>query len=561
MTELKPLNRPRFLAPTGIWLLAFIWLAAVIIIRPLGNFPLNDDWSFGRTVKHFVEHHDFVPCSWAAMPLVTNTVWGALFCLPSGFSFDALRFSTLVAALIGMCAVYGLVKMSRTPEWLAVMTALVLGFNPIFFPLSYTFMTDVLFVSVCVLAAIFLLRHLQSGKNSDLFIGTALVVLGVLSRQLALAVPLAFAIVSCLKGGFRPSALWRALLPVVVGTVVLVVFQHWMAATGRLSYMTGQKDAELSSALLHPIASLPRFSNNLFISLLYLGLFLLPVSLCVLASVWNTQKKKVQILFAISLWVLLLAYFCFQRDAGLMPLSSGVLTRSGIGPVTLPDAFFLNLNAPPDLPVVFWKTVTALSAIGATALMTLLGLFILETAPKLRSATLTDNQVTALFLILAAAIYSLPLLITTLMDRYLIFPVPFLAAALVVAFSPILKLPARVFVPATALLAAFVLFAVGSTRDYLTWNRARWAVINEVLANQHVDMAKMQLDGGFEFNGLNFYERKGWWHVQNADYLIAFGPVPGYAAIQEHPYSQWLSPGSGKIMALKKSPEQTTAKN
>ena len=559
--EQKAQNRPKFLAPTGIWMIAFIWLAGLVIVRPWGNFPLGDDWSFGRTVKLFLEHHDFTPCSWAAMPLLTNTFWGALFCLPSGFSFEALRFSTLVAALVGMFAVYTLVKMSRAPEWLAVMTALVLGFNPIFFPLSYTFMTDVLFVSVCLLASIFLLRNLQNGKNSDLFIGTALVVLGVLSRQLALAVPLAFAIVFCLKRGFRPQALWRALLPIVIGAVVLMVFQRWMTATGRLSYLTGQKDAELRTALLHPLESLPRFSNNLFSSLLYLGLFLLPVSLCVLASVWNAQKKKVQILFAISLWVLLLTYFCFQRDAGPMPLSSGVLTRSGIGPVTLRDVFFLDLNAPRDLPVAFWKTVTVLSAIGATALMTLVGLLILETAPKLRSRTMTDNQVMALFLWFVAAIYLAPILLTTLFDRYLIFAVPFLAAALVAVFQPIPKLSLRVFIPATAILTAFVLFSVCSTRDYLTWNRARWAVTNDLLARQHLDPAKMELDGGFEFNGLNFYERKGWWRVENPDYIIALGPVPGYATVEEHPYSQWLPPGSGKVLALKKVADQATAKN
>jgi hypothetical protein len=554
-------NRPKFPVATGIWLVALIWLAALIIVRPWGNFPLNDDWSFGRTVKHFVEHHEFAPCSWAAMPLVTNTFWGAIFCLPSGFSFDALRISTLVAALLGMFAVYTLVKMSRAPEWLAVMTALVLGFNPIFFPLSYTFMTDVLFITVCVLASIFLLRNLLAGNNSDLFIGTALVVLGILSRQLALAVPLAFAIVSCLKRGLRPRELWRALFPAAIGIVVFIVFQRWMAVTGRLSAMTGQKNSELSHALLHPLESFPHLMNNVYISLFYLGLFLLPVSLCVLASVWAAQKKKVQILFAISLWVLLLAYFFFQRDAGPMPLSSGVLTRSGVGPATLRDAFFLDLNARPDLPVVFWKTVTVLSAMGATALMTLIGLFIVETAPKLRSATMTDNQVMALFLLFIGAIYLAPILLTTLFDRYLIFAIPFLAAALVAAFPPLPKLSARIFVPAMAILTAFVLFSVCTTRDYLTWNRARWAVTNDLLAREHLDAGKMELDGGFEFNGLNFYERKDWWRVKDPAYIISFGPVPGYASIEEHQYSQWLPAGTGKVMALKKTADQATAKN
>jgi hypothetical protein len=554
-------NRPKFPAVTGIWLVAFIWLAALIIIRPWGNFPLNDDWSFGRTVKHFVEHHEFAPCSWSAMPLVTNTFWGALFCLPSGFSFDALRISTLVAALLGMVAVYKLVKMSRAPGWLAVMAALVLGFNPIFFPLSYTFMTDVLFITVCVLASIFLLRNLQSGKNSDLFIGTALVVLGILSRQLALAVPLAFAFAFCLKRGLRPRDLGRALFPAAVGIVVFVVFQRWLAATGRLSYMTGQKNTELSNALMHPFQSFPHLMNNVYITLFYLGLFLLPVSLCVLASVWAAQKKKVQSLFAISLWVMLPAYFFFQHDTGPMPMSSGVLTRSGVGPVTLRDAFFLDLNGRPDLPVVFWKAVTVLSAIGATVLMTLIGLFTLEAAAKLRSRSVADNQVAAFFLLLVAVIYLAPILLTTLLDRYLIFAIPFFAAGLVAAFPPIPKLSARIFIPAMAILTAFVLFSVCTTRDYLTWNRARWAVTNDVLAREHLDAGKMELDGGFEFNGLNFYERKDWWRVKDPVYMISFGPVPGYVNIEERQYSQWLPAGTGKVMALKKAEEQVTAKN
>jgi hypothetical protein len=120
-------------ARKGIWLFFLIWLAAIFIVQPLGNFPLNDDWSFGQAVKHLLENHDFRPTGWTAMPLLTNVLWGGLFCLPAGFSFTALRFSTLVAALLGMFGIYSLLKLSRPPEWLALMAALLLGFNPIFF--------------------------------------------------------------------------------------------------------------------------------------------------------------------------------------------------------------------------------------------------------------------------------------------------------------------------------------------------------------------------------------------------------------------------------------------
>src|ERR1700743_2192812 len=133
--------RTKFPAAWGICLVVLIWLASLCAVHPLGNFPLNDDWSFGRAVKILIEKHDFRPSGWTAMALVTNVLWGGLFCLPSGFSFTALRISTLVAALAGMLGVYWLLKQSRAPEWLALMAALLLGFNPVYYALGCSFMT------------------------------------------------------------------------------------------------------------------------------------------------------------------------------------------------------------------------------------------------------------------------------------------------------------------------------------------------------------------------------------------------------------------------------------
>jgi hypothetical protein len=133
--------RTKSFAACGIC--ALLWLASLFAVRALGNFPLNDDWSFAQAVKVLIENHDFRPTGWTAMPLITNVLWGGLFCVPSGFSFIALRVSTLVAAFFGMLGLYWLLKQSRAPEWVALTAALLLGFNPVYFSLSCSFMTDV----------------------------------------------------------------------------------------------------------------------------------------------------------------------------------------------------------------------------------------------------------------------------------------------------------------------------------------------------------------------------------------------------------------------------------
>src|SRR5215217_5512086 len=128
---------------TCLLLLALIWILAVLAVNPVGNFPLNDDWAYGYTVRSLVEEGTFRLSGWTATNLIAQAMWGTLFCLPFGFSFDALRVSTLVLSLGGILATYGLLRESRAPALLAMLGALVLAFNPIYFALSFTFMTDV----------------------------------------------------------------------------------------------------------------------------------------------------------------------------------------------------------------------------------------------------------------------------------------------------------------------------------------------------------------------------------------------------------------------------------
>jgi hypothetical protein len=35
--------------------------------------------------------------------------------------------------------------------------------------------------------------------------------------------------------------------------------------------------------------------------------------------------------------------------------------------------------------------------------------------------------------------------------------------------------------------------------------------------------------------------------------VLSFGPVPGYDIIKEYPYTHWLPPYTGKVLASKKS--------
>jgi hypothetical protein len=83
---------------TDLLLMTGLWAVMTWIANPLGDFPLNDDWTYGVSVKALVEEgRMFYLTEWACKTLVAHVFWGALFCLPFGFSYTALRFSQLTA--------------------------------------------------------------------------------------------------------------------------------------------------------------------------------------------------------------------------------------------------------------------------------------------------------------------------------------------------------------------------------------------------------------------------------------------------------------------------------
>ena len=116
----------------NIAILIIVWGIAICLVNPIGNFPLNDDWAYGRSVKWLVEEGELRYVGWTATNLFSQILWGALFCLPFGFSFTVLRLSTLVLGIVGVIATYCLLK--------------GIGSNPklaLFWSLSYCPQSDV----------------------------------------------------------------------------------------------------------------------------------------------------------------------------------------------------------------------------------------------------------------------------------------------------------------------------------------------------------------------------------------------------------------------------------
>ena len=410
--------------------IAVLWALSVVLVNPVGNFPLNDDWAMGTTVKHLVEEGTYRPSGWTGMPLITQTLWGALFCIPRGFSFTTLRFSTLVLSLAGMAAMYCLVRqLGRSRPW-AVLCAATLGWNPIFLALSNTFMTDVPFTTLVIFASFFYVRYLQREADLDLFFGTLFVLAAILCRQLGLCVPLGFGAALLLKHRFQPRWHFRAVAPTVVSIIILAAFRYWLTVTGRLPTLYNEKSNKLISVVGHPLKLALNISYYGWSILMYLGWFLLPVTLAVVLAQWFAGKSTRFSRLARFLLLLFAAasLLRFIIVPSLMPVHNNVIIPQGIGPPTLKDTQNLHLHHLPPLPIGFWLFVTGISLLGAALLIINATSIVSRPAPDSNS-----ERVIQIFFLLSTLIYLAPLLMSGFFDRYLVPVLPFLAAFAVVS--------------------------------------------------------------------------------------------------------------------------------
>lgn len=529
-----------------IWALALGALAILmgVAIWPVGEFPLNDDWSYARAVQSWLETGRLQFTGWTSLPLIAQTLWGALFCLPGGFSFVALRLSTASAGLLGVWGLYFLMRSAGHGRPCAGAAALTLALNPLYVNLSHTFMTDVPFTAACIWALAGFVRSFSDPRLRWLGLGLLGSLAATLIRHTGLILPCAFLVACCL--GPRNALRSRAAAIAAIVALALVGFCAYGAARLGLRPFWAHQAGELASGLGHPARMLERAGEIA----VYLGLFGLPFGLFLLPAGFRRSI----------LWIWPLAALV-AIGLGLLgvrlPLTGNILYDAGLGPVRLFDVTTHGLPSVFSVPSGWWTLATGLGVAGA-----LLAAQPAIAARQVRADPPSAVRPTRWLLGLCAAGWTLPMAIAGYLDRYLLVVLPlwllFLAAPSVRQAAPSSR---GGLAAALALVLCFAGFSVAATHDYFSWNRARWTALDELTRIQQI--APERIDGGFEFNGWHRYDpahpadrhrspNRSWWWVADDEYAITLGPVPGYAERTRHPFPRWLGRTPGAILVLQR---------
>ncbi len=570
-----------------------LYAVCILLVNPRGEFPLNDDWSYSRSAFRLGTENRLMVDEFSAPNLVGQALYGGLLIRLFGKSFLILRLSTLVLSCGLACLLWRLFKESGADSSLAWIAVLSWIFNPIQFCLSFTYMTEIPFLFLSAVALLAYARYLATQKIRPLLLCGAALGYAFSIRQTAVLFMAAIAL--CLLAEKRSRGLRQKasrLAAWAASASIFITGYFFWAHVHLGSTPAAHRKFEL---LRHLTAE--QIQGNLLGLFFYLSFFLLPL-LAYLVPALKTgvarsgRKVGIAILAAWILFSVSGMWWFHARYSGgpylparafhdQMPFLLNVLFDTGLGPLTLDPTYY----GPPPTPVhpVMWLGATLLVVAGTVVLGLLVTLGCVHF--RMLGNQHERRQLALLGLASLAAVVLFEVIFSHVQEGGL-FDRHILTAALptfllVCIFTcsgggagakekepgaQSLAQAAPAGRPAFTTLAVLMLailayFCVTATHDYLAWNRLRWGLGNELLA-QRVD--PLAISGGFEFNGWNNYDTfraRGnigkiyyWWY-DRLDYLITMEPQEQFRVVKKMEYFSWLNRRNLPVYLLKRNDE------
>jgi hypothetical protein len=463
-----------------ILLIVLICLIPAVLLRPFQNTPFVDDWVYAWPVEHLLKMQELKILDYSGAINLPQVLWGALFTLPGGFSFTALRISTFVLATASLCALYLVLRELDVSRASARLAVAALAVYPIFFILSFTFMTDVPFIACFIGATLALVIALRKQSTAWLAAAAMFIALSIGMRFVGVAASIAFAMVLLFHAGsWGRRRAWLALIPPAF-TVLLIVWQHNHAVSPANMTSVLNSPAYRLEALQYALPLLPKMT---LIALGFLsgivGIALLPLT--------ATMLNRDNVLCAATIFAIMCIGFflgaCANLDYGL-PLSRGTWTLDELGAAMSMVPGFVALDAP---QWVYW----CLGVLGWASTSVLL-------------TGLIRRPSTMEWFLLWSVAFGIGMVVVLWLfhDRYAL---PLIVPLLVLAAMGAQRKRLLWSAPIVALFAAV---SVVGTRDHLSYNAALFSALERV---RELGAAASEINGGYVINGWYQYA-----HPENA---------------------------------------------
>jgi 4-amino-4-deoxy-L-arabinose transferase-like glycosyltransferase len=524
-------------------LLMLGFLLVLLLIPPARAYPMIDDWVYARSSQDLL-NGVFTPHDYTEANAFGHNILGALAISLLGFSFTSLSIANLFASAACLIIFYTLLRHLDVAPAPALWGTAILGLNPLYLHLSYSFMTDVTFLAYMLLACLCYVRGMRGHSHIWLWVGALVAALSFLTRQFGiLLVPAALAYL-----WWSRRWTWRNALAVAALPVAVLASYLWWDTTLPPRLVNFIVEDHQSYTAQHPLQYVEWRVERISWALSVLGLCLLPLA---------TLPRRP--LAALPFFGLLL-FFQFQglQLAGtIFPQNGNIIDHTGL--------MLFSYNAAPIWNEAIWSLIGVASSLA-------LSLFLAACAEQLwrwlqsRPWRARAGDASLLLYFLGLMTAGVVLFVTPfLFDRYWL-------ALLPIAILASLKLLATRYTPLTQahfhlrwlFLLPVALFSLISQADYSQHAQARWQAAEQLAAQ---GVPRRQVDAGYEWAGHYLYDEGAAriraegdftnipfpaYAALDPKYTISDIHLPGYTQVGSIPYTSWLTGGQQRNVLLLK---------
>jgi 4-amino-4-deoxy-L-arabinose transferase-like glycosyltransferase len=171
-------------------LLTACYGAILLYVPPAYEVPQNDDWAYYLTLQRWFDTGTLRHLGWNDPTLLFQLLWGGLFARLFGLTYTSLRWSTLVLSWAGVLGLYAILRRCGIARPVALLGAGAMLFQPMFLVLSYSFNTDVPYLSLSLLAILCFLQAMDADRMRWYLLAGAAMACAFLVRQQGLLLAL-----------------------------------------------------------------------------------------------------------------------------------------------------------------------------------------------------------------------------------------------------------------------------------------------------------------------------------------------------------------------------------
>ncbi len=460
------------------------YVFALLILHPLTDAPVVDSWLYGSAVRRFLRTGEIRFAGFTQAMPIAQVVYGVAWAHAFGANSVSLEISTVMLAVLCGVMFHALAIKCGAPRWQALAATGLLICNPCFTFLSFSFMTEIPFLTAIVAAHLAFAKAEGPREQLWVWLTAALTVIGFLIRPFA-----AMVIVGC--GGamilydsrLRGTGRWdrvqwiQMLTPLGSALAVCIALWIWLTVLGPKPWDLQQNENNLHYLFLVPLANYLR--AGVLGPALYLGTVLSPLAILQLTTPrWRRVVMGAAGIFASALILMTMdrqlpvtpEYSCFGGWHNVLILRGGSNRFSWDGEGGLQYAFLLLASVGAAGLIVAFAEIFRTLGRGAAAIV-IAGLFYWAA--------------------------TIPLWFYN--DRYYLVLVP--AGAIVLALAPI---PRSRMVQAAgfAMTLAMGLLSLGGTYAY---QRGMGVIIEARNELEHEGVPRSEIDAGYVLNGEDLY--------------------------------------------------------